>query len=76
MAANSYTIPGWFVKFCAFILIMMMPWASWVTLTLTEMTVKLERNLQLEGIFADHEDDHVTRREFESLRHRVEKLEK
>ncbi len=76
MAAQTYSVPGWFVKFCAFVLVLMIPWASWVTIELTKMSVKLEKNLELEGKLQSHEKDHITRREHDGLVRRVEKLEK
>lgn len=76
MASDSYVVPGWFVKFSGLILVLMIPWASWVTLNLTKNTVLLENYLKLEPEFEDHKKDHLSRREFDALVLRVAKLEK
>lgn len=39
---GSVTLPGWFVKLAGIVLALMVPWASWVTMQLATLGVRME----------------------------------
>ena len=73
--SGSINVPKWFLAVVSMFLSAAVPWAYSITLQINTLSVKLERNLELEGKFETHKQDHVTQKQLDEIKRRLEKLE-
>ena len=73
-----YKIPNWFIAAAAFVLMLVIPWACWVSMTLARIQAKLDVSEDVRGELTSHLADpaihHTLSIQLERLRKEVDDL--